>query len=98
MSLPLKDKEEILNGSFVLDCPILELTPTLPTSERTTYKGAGSVVLKSEGYFEIKLFATQDVPLNEAFAWHPLGKIIHESHHYNLIATDMGGRVWHAGP
>lgn len=98
MPLNSKEKESLLDGTFALDCPMLELVPRNPSSTLSSYQGAGSIILNEAGHFEIKLYTRGEAPLEEVFAplrWE-IGKLIHGDNYYNLIAWDVRGRKWQA--
>lgn len=98
MRLNSEEKENLLDGTFTLDCPVLKLVPRNPSSTLNSYQGSGSIILNEAGYFEIKLYTREEVPLKEVFApshWE-IGKLIHGDNYYNLIAVDVLGRKWQA--
>ena len=96
LTLSDEDKESILNRTLVLDCPVLELVPLCPSSTRPHYRGSGSVTLSEAGYFEIKLYQPESVPLPvvAALLEFQIGVILPKKYYYSLTATDIKGRRW----
>jgi hypothetical protein len=68
MHLNSKDKESILDKTFALNCPVLELVPQSLSSDLSPYRGSGSIELNEAGHFEIKLYMSKEVPIEEVFA------------------------------
>jgi hypothetical protein len=98
MPLDRTDEETILEASLVLDFPSFELTPKSSSSILSPYQGAGSVSLNRAGYFDIKLYPAQPIPITETFTqlnW-KAGQIIDEKYYYRLGGMDIKGRKWEA--
>ena len=54
--------------------------------------------LNKEGYFDIKLYYSKSIPIEEVFetsSWRA-GEVIDEKYYYDLQATDIQGRLWEA--
>lgn len=101
LQLRAEEMEQILNGTFTLDCIRMTLSPSQAGIDRRSYAGSGSIAQTPRGKFgkfKVKIYCDESISPVEAFA--PLslqpGTLIGESEYYSLAATDLLGREWGA--
>ena len=91
--------ELISNNKFVLDCPKITLSPELPSTDKKSYTGSGSITQSETGEFLLKLYCDGAISTKEAlsrFLGTTVGKIVDDSEYYCLSAVDLEGRSWEA--
>ena len=91
--------ELISNNKFVLDYPKITLSPELPSTDKKSYTGSGSITQSETGEFLLKLYCDGAISTKEAlsrFLGTTVGKIVDDSEYYCLSAVDLEGRSWEA--
>lgn len=91
--------ELISNNKFVLDCPKITLSPELPSTDKKSYTGSGSITQSGTGEFLLKLYCDgviSPIEVRSLFLNTTAGKIIGGSEYYCLSAVDLKGRSWEA--
>jgi hypothetical protein len=95
MPLTPKEEESVVENTFALDCPWLQLKAQSP--EKSSYVGSGAVSLNDEGFFEVKLLSPDPLSIGEAMPEHwPIGEVLGREYYYTLEARDFKGRVFGA--
>lgn len=92
------DLHSFLRGKLEINCPKIELTPTVPSTSRTILQGSGAIALSDEGQFALMVYFPQTFALEEVFEhleWEA-GKVIPEDACYTVTAYDISGHVWKA--
>jgi len=94
----MNNTEEFLQGTFELNCPLIEIIPYSSDAKKTSLKGSGIITIKENGCFYLKVFIPDVLPISEVFEsqnW-DAGKIISDEYFYNIIAHDIKGEIWRA--
>jgi hypothetical protein len=97
----LKEKEldALAKGALVIDCPLLTLTQRGVGPDSKCYEGSGVLVQNPDGAgFVCRLLLRYPLSFDEVFSqsFVPVGKLLPESHFFDLSAIDWRGRRWSA--
>ena len=94
----MNNAEEFLQGTFELNCPLIEINPYTSDTKKTSLKGSGVITMNENGHFDLKVFIPEVLPITEVFEkqkW-KAGEIIGDEYFYNVIAHDIKGGIWSA--
>lgn len=92
------DLHSFLRGKLEINCPKIELTPTVPSTSKPILQGSGAILLTEEGRFELKVYFPKTFTFEEVFEhleWEA-GKVIPEDACYAVTAYDLSGYIWKA--
>lgn len=90
--------EPFLQGNFELDCPLIQLIPSMPKSKKSTLSGSGFISINEDGYFDLKVYFPNSFSHEDNFeslGWES-GKLIGDEFYYDLVAQDISGATWYA--